>query len=203
MAARIRSASVIFCWKMPPRLRESFTTASLVAEAFKAGGLERRESLDHLAEFFAAHPGQSGVRERFRDPGPLGWGVVVVQEIAQLCGGGEPHGGGGDRDLLLGKQLASLGDPIADREVADLEHVRKDLLGADLAEVDDCDQHSVRVGEQAVGPGALGAAAFAAAQRRWRAVNGAHLVALVRAGATFIDGKLVERPTESPVPTAA
>ncbi|MEU8397807.1 IS256 family transposase [Nonomuraea sp. NPDC048892] len=41
------------------------------------------------------------------------------------------------------------------------------------------------------------------AQRRWRAVNGAHLVALVRAGATFIGGKLVERPTESPVPTAA
>ncbi|MEQ4726302.1 IS256 family transposase, partial [Nonomuraea sp. B19D2] len=31
------------------------------------------------------------------------------------------------------------------------------------------------------------------AQSRWRAVNGAHLVALVRAGATFIDGKLVER----------
>ncbi|HEX4814953.1 MAG TPA: transposase, partial [Nonomuraea sp.] len=41
------------------------------------------------------------------------------------------------------------------------------------------------------------------AQSRWRAVNGAHLVALVRAGAVFIDGKLVERPTESPVPTAA
>ncbi|MEV4089908.1 IS256 family transposase [Nonomuraea fuscirosea] len=41
------------------------------------------------------------------------------------------------------------------------------------------------------------------AQRRWRAVNGAHLVALVRAGATFIDGKLVERPTGSPVSTAA
>jgi transposase-like protein len=41
------------------------------------------------------------------------------------------------------------------------------------------------------------------AQSRWRAVNGSHLVALVRAGATFIDGKLVERPTDSPVPTAA
>lgn len=41
------------------------------------------------------------------------------------------------------------------------------------------------------------------AQTRWRAVNGAHLVALVRAGATFIGGKLVERPTESPVPTGA
>jgi transposase-like protein len=32
-----------------------------------------------------------------------------------------------------------------------------------------------------------------AAQARWRAVNGAHLVALVRAGATFTNGKLVER----------
>ena len=32
-----------------------------------------------------------------------------------------------------------------------------------------------------------------AAQDRWRAVNGAHLVALVRAGATFKNGKLVER----------
>ncbi|WP_326626726.1 IS256 family transposase [Nonomuraea fuscirosea] len=41
------------------------------------------------------------------------------------------------------------------------------------------------------------------AQSRWRAVNGAHLVALVRAGAVFIDDNLVERPAESPVPTAA
>src|SRR3954452_16588291 len=35
-----------------------------------------------------------------------------------------------------------------------------------------------------------------AAQDRWRAVNGPHLVALVRAGATFVNGKLVERPDE-------
>jgi transposase-like protein len=33
-----------------------------------------------------------------------------------------------------------------------------------------------------------------AAQHRWRAVNAPHLVALVRAGATFIDGKHIERP---------
>ena len=32
------------------------------------------------------------------------------------------------------------------------------------------------------------------AQDRWRAVNAPHLVALVRAGATFINGKLIERP---------
>ncbi len=35
------------------------------------------------------------------------------------------------------------------------------------------------------------------AQDRWRAVNAPHLVALVRAGATFIDGKLIERPAEA------
>ena len=36
-----------------------------------------------------------------------------------------------------------------------------------------------------------------AAQDRWRAVNAPHLVALVRAGATFVNGQLVERPTET------
>jgi transposase-like protein len=35
------------------------------------------------------------------------------------------------------------------------------------------------------------------AQHRWRAVNAPHLVALVRAGARFEKGKLVERPDES------
>ena len=34
------------------------------------------------------------------------------------------------------------------------------------------------------------------AQDRWRAVNGPHLVALVRAGATFHKGQLVERPAD-------
>jgi transposase-like protein len=41
------------------------------------------------------------------------------------------------------------------------------------------------------------------AQDRWRAVNAPHLVALVRAGATFINGKLVERPGEKAQPEAA
>jgi putative transposase len=38
-----------------------------------------------------------------------------------------------------------------------------------------------------------------AAQARWRAVNGPHLVALVRAGALFRDGVLVERPAQREV----
>jgi hypothetical protein len=41
------------------------------------------------------------------------------------------------------------------------------------------------------------------AQDRWRAVNAPHLVALVRAGATFINGKLVERPGKEAQPEAA
>jgi hypothetical protein len=34
------------------------------------------------------------------------------------------------------------------------------------------------------------------AQRRWRALNAPHPVALVRAGAVFVNGKVVERPEE-------
>jgi hypothetical protein len=37
-----------------------------------------------------------------------------------------------------------------------------------------------------------------AAEGRWRAVNGPHLVALVRAGARFQAGKLVERAEPDP-----
>lgn len=43
-----------------------------------------------------------------------------------------------------------------------------------------------------------------AAQARWRAVNAPHLVALVRAGAVFNKGRLLERPTDiTPVTEAA
>lgn len=43
-----------------------------------------------------------------------------------------------------------------------------------------------------------------AAQSRWRAVNAPHMVALVRAGAVFHKGKLLERPTDiTPQPTTA
>ncbi len=41
------------------------------------------------------------------------------------------------------------------------------------------------------------------AQARWRSVNAPHLVALVRNGAVFINGKLVERPEDEAQPEAA
>jgi len=40
-----------------------------------------------------------------------------------------------------------------------------------------------------------GSGLIEAAQHRWRAVNAPHLVALVRAGAKFERGKLIERET--------
>jgi hypothetical protein len=40
-----------------------------------------------------------------------------------------------------------------------------------------------------------------AAQTRWRTVNAPHLVALVRAGARFDAGKLIERPDAHPIDT--
>jgi putative transposase len=52
------------------------------------------------------------------------------------------------------------------------------------------------------GPGSRGAGLamayklIIAAQDRWRAINGPHLVALVRAGATFKKGVLIENPNE-------
>jgi len=41
------------------------------------------------------------------------------------------------------------------------------------------------------------------AQDRWRAVNGPHLVALVRAGATFDKGVMIERPNQQDQEAAA
>ena len=42
----------------------------------------------------------------------------------------------------------------------------------------------------------IGCGPFIAAQDRWRAINGPHLVALVRAGATFKKELLVENPDQ-------
>lgn len=41
------------------------------------------------------------------------------------------------------------------------------------------------------------------AEARWRYVNAPHLVALVRAGATFEKGVLVERPDQAATEVAA
>jgi len=41
------------------------------------------------------------------------------------------------------------------------------------------------------------------AEQRWRAVNGPHLVALVRAGAIFDKGALIERPQQHDQEAAA
>jgi hypothetical protein len=66
-----------------------------------------------------------------------------------------------------------------------------------------------RTGHIVQGPGSRAAGLAMAfkliesAQGRWRAVNAPHRVALVRAGATFVNGKLIERPGENTEPEAA
>ncbi|CNF01002.1 Transposase (fragment 2) [Mycobacterium tuberculosis] len=63
-------------------------------------------------------------------------------------------------------------------------------------------RHRIKVTKATKGPSsrAVGLAmAFKlieSAQTRGRAVNAPHLVALVRAGATFTSGKLIERPDD-------
>jgi hypothetical protein len=42
-----------------------------------------------------------------------------------------------------------------------------------------------------------------AAETRWRSINAPHLVALVRAGATFDKGVMIERPTQQDREAAA
>jgi transposase-like protein len=56
-------------------------------------------------------------------------------------------------------------------------------------------------GSRAAGP-VMAVKLIESAQDRWRAASAPHLVALVRAGATFINGKLVERPGEDPARSA-
>jgi hypothetical protein len=62
---------------------------------------------------------------------------------------------------------------------------------------------NLRVGENAAGQACPGG--YICAGQRLAAVplNAPHLVALVRAGAIFTNGKLVERPDEHPQPEAA
>ena len=57
-------------------------------------------------------------------------------------------------------------------------------------------------GSQAAGV-AMAFELIQSAQAPWRCVNAPHLVPLVRAGATFINGKLVEREPSSPETEAA
>ena len=62
-------------------------------------------------------------------------------------------------------------------------------LHADLDEL-------AREGARRMLAAALEAEVLESAQQRWRAVNGPHLVALVRAGARFDKGVIIQRPDE-------
>jgi lipid A disaccharide synthetase len=67
---------------------------------------------------------------------------------------------------------------------------------AEIHNAEDRDHVTKGPGSRAAGI-AMAFKLIESAQHRWRAVNSAHPVALVRAGAKFENGVLVERPDES------
>ncbi len=92
-------------------------------------------------------------------------------------------------DLPVTARLAA----VRDGEL-DLALVRGAITSSEMADLlRDGARRGMRAPVRAVGDGALGFGK-ARAQQRWRAVNAPHLVVLVRAGARFERGRLVERP---------
>ncbi len=65
-----------------------------------------------------------------------------------------------------------------------------------------CTKVANRPGSRAAGI-AMAYKLIDATQARWRAVNASHLVALVRVGAVFHKGKLLERPVDITPPQPA
>ena len=168
-------------------LREVFPQATrgplLVPDRQRAGRAAqvRRSAKKALAEIWAptrqGHAGGEGLRGRLRGR--------VPQAVAKITG---------DLDQLL-----AFYDYPAEHWV----HLRTtNPIESTFATV----RHRTKITR---GPGSRAAGLAMAfklielAQDHWRMVNAPHLVALVRAGATFINGKLVERPGEKAQPEAA
>jgi len=86
---------------------------------------------------------------------------------------------------------------VYDRQAEVARHQRLTVKGAESLKLD----HYLEVLMRK--PGALPGAAALEQARAAGAFNAPHLVALVRAGATFINGKLVERPGEEAQKEAA
>ena len=163
MVARTRSASVIFSWKIPARAAGCRCPPRCrYLRRLGLGGLLQRQPPDQRGEVFAAHPGQRRIAEGGQPVRP-GRHRVGAQESAERGCAAEAQDGGRDGVLAAGQDLAGLGDGLPDRELADLEHLGQDLLGADLALVDDGDQDPGGVGEQGPAMAAAGLAARAAA----------------------------------------
>ena len=121
--------------------------APLMAASFNLGGLLDRQPLDQLVQLWTAHAGQGWVGQDCGQPRTPDGGAVV-DEVEKGLLAGKAEGRGGDGVSVLVEELPGFGDRLADRERVHLDQVREDLLGADLAKVDDGDQDPVCVTQQ-------------------------------------------------------
>jgi hypothetical protein len=108
---------------------------------------------------------------------------------------------GSDIELPPGTEVRVAGVPIGEVSEQDKSEAGVSVtMSIDPDYVPICDDATISI--RGAGRGSLSELALAfklieSAQHRWRAVNSAHLVALVRSGAKFENGVLVERPDES------
>jgi len=137
-------------------------TPSLVPAPFGLGGLPEGEPFGQLLEFLAAYAGQCRVGQHLGQAWSAD-GDAVVEVVQQVVWVGEAEHGRGDRMSVLLQQPPGRRDRLADRGRVDLEHLRHDLLGAHLPQVDDGDQDPVDVTEQRAAAGARSSAATSAA----------------------------------------
>src|SRR3954447_17178106 len=146
---------------------QAFPAAAAVAVSLVAGVLDVFDAFGHRGELDAGQSGQGGMGEPVGHARARRLGLAAGDELGQRAGGGEPQHGRRDRAVVLGEQLASLRDRLADGVRVDPQQVRQHVLGADLAQVDDGDQHPVGRGEQPLAararcPAALSTALFEA-----------------------------------------
>jgi hypothetical protein len=143
----------------------------------------RKASVEHLGEGGAVAAGAAG--RLGEHPVAAGRGEGVDLELGVLVGGG---------DAGIAEQVAH----AAER--------RRTLSRRWLGDVDFGHEFWTPLGALATGHQGTrlprrrrggGLQLIESAQHRWRAVNAPHPVFLVRAGARFENGKLVERPDES------
>src|SRR3954468_18649816 len=127
---------------------QAFPATAAVAVALVARGLDGPDAGGHRGELDAGQTGEGGIGKPVGHPRALRLGLAAGDELGQRAGGGEPQRGRWDRVMVVVEQLASLRDRLADGARVDPQQVRQHVLRADLAQVDDGDQHAVGARQQ-------------------------------------------------------
>src|SRR4051794_13863611 len=127
---------------------QAFPATVAVAVALVARVLDVPDACGHRGQLDAGQTGEGGIGKPVGHPRALRLGLIAGDELGQRARGGEPQRGRWDRVMVVVEQLASLRDRLADGARVDPQQVRQHVLRADLAQVDDGDQHAVGARQQ-------------------------------------------------------